>query len=138
MSLWICPLCGKQNSLRYYDPSDFEDDITVIVLRGLGKGMGFDVVEEYGMLEGDHPDVLGLISDRVAILYDLLYEDKEDDKADELVDEINSVLCLDDSDAAFDSLIDAAEALLAHVLDYEEDTEEEDAEDEETEEEDID
>ncbi len=77
MSLWICPICGKQVSIRHYDPTDFEDDISIILKRGLGRGMGFEVVDRYSLLDGSDPDLLNLISDRIAIIYDLLYEDEE-------------------------------------------------------------
>ena len=77
MSLWICPICGKQVSIRHYDPTDFEDDISIILKRGLGQGMGFEVVDRYSLLDGSDPDLLNLISDRIAIIYDLLYEDEE-------------------------------------------------------------
>ncbi len=77
MSLWICPICGKHVSIRHYDPTDFEDDISIILKRGLGQGMGFEVVDRYSLLDGSDPDLLNLISDRIAIIYDLLYEDEE-------------------------------------------------------------
>ena len=83
LSLWLCPLCGKQGSIRHYDPTDFEDDIRIIIKRGLGRGMGFEVVEEYSLLDGSDPELLDLISDRVAVLYDMLYEDVEGDEAEE-------------------------------------------------------
>lgn len=82
MSLWVCPVCGKQNSILHYDPTNFVDDIMIILLRGLGKGRGFEEVERYSLLDGSDPDLLELISDRVAVLYDLLYEDIEDDEAE--------------------------------------------------------
>ncbi len=40
MSQLICPLCGKFVSVRYYDPSGFEDDILLVQVRGLGRGKG--------------------------------------------------------------------------------------------------
>ncbi len=83
LSLWICPLCGKQCSINLYDPSNFEDDILIILLRGLGKGKGFEEVERYSLLKGSDPELLDLISDRVAVIYDLLYEDVEEDEAEE-------------------------------------------------------
>lgn len=83
-----CPLCGKQNSIRYYDPTEFVDDIIIILKRGLGRGKGWEDVEEYSLLDGSDPELLDLISDRVAVLYDMLYEDSEDDEAeDELEDD---------------------------------------------------
>jgi len=83
MSLWICPLCGKQVSIRHYDPTDFVDDILIILKRGLGKGKGFEEVDRYSLLDGSDPELLDLISDRVAVLYDMLYEDVDDDEAEE-------------------------------------------------------
>ena len=82
MSLWICPICGKQNSIRHFDPTNFVDDIMIILLRGLGKGRGFEEVDRYSLLDGSDPDLLELISDRIAVLYNLLYEDAEYDEAD--------------------------------------------------------
>ena len=83
LSLFICPICGKQNSINHYDPSNFEDDIMIILKRGLGRGKGFEIVERYSLLDGSDPELLDLISDRVAVLYDMLYEDVEDDEAEE-------------------------------------------------------
>ena len=89
MSLWICPICGKHNSIKHYDPTNFEDDILIIVLRGLGKGGGFEEVERYSLLDGSDPELLELISDRVAVVYDLLYEDEEDDEAEAEEEEVD-------------------------------------------------
>ena len=83
MSLWICPICGKQVSIRHYDPTDFEDDISIILKRGLGQGMGFEVVDRYSLLDGSDPDLLDLIRDRVAVIYNLLYEDVDDEDEDD-------------------------------------------------------
>ena len=82
MSLWICTLCGKQNSIKHYDPTDFDDDILIILKRSLGYGRGWEEVEEYSLLDGSNPELLDLISDRVAVVYDLLYENVEDDEAE--------------------------------------------------------
>ena len=69
-------------SVSKYDPSDFEDDILLVQVRGLGRGKGVEIVEKYSLLDGDNPELLDLISDRVAVLYDLLYEDVDDDVVD--------------------------------------------------------
>ena len=82
MSQLICPLCGKFVSVRYYDPSNFEDDILLVQVRGLGHGKGVEIVEKYSLLNGDNPELLELISDRVAIIYDLLYESAEEQEED--------------------------------------------------------
>ena len=82
ISQWQCPLCGKIVSVNHYDPTDFEDDILLVQVRGLGRGKGFELAEKYSLLDGDNPELLDLISDRVAILYDLLYEDIEEEHED--------------------------------------------------------
>lgn len=90
MSQFQCPLCGKYVSVRHYDPSEFEDDIILVQVRGLGRGKGVEVVETFSLLEGDDPYLLDLLSDRIAILYDLLFEDNGDDddsEKDEVVDD---------------------------------------------------
>ena len=67
--------------IRQFDPSDFDEDILVVQVRGLGRGRGFEVVDRYSILEGgSHPELLDLISDRVAIIYDMLYEGVEPDE----------------------------------------------------------
>ena len=55
----------------------------LVKVRGLGRGKGFEVVDRYSLLDGSDPELLDLISDRVAVLYDMLYEDVEDDEAEE-------------------------------------------------------
>ena len=82
LSLWKCPLCGKQNSIRHYDPTYFAEDIIIILKRGLGYGRGWEKVDEYSLLDGSDPELLDLISDRVAVIYDMLYEDVKDDEAE--------------------------------------------------------
>ena len=83
MSQLICPICGKFNSVRFYDPSNFEEDIQLVQVRGLGRGKGVEITEKYSLLDGSDPELLDLISDRVAIIYKLLYEDVEEDEAEE-------------------------------------------------------
>jgi len=72
------------------------------VKRGLGKGKGFETVREYSLIEEDSdPELLNKISDRVAELYDMLYEDEgnniinkdhfgiEDDEEDEDINDLD-------------------------------------------------
>jgi len=98
-----CPICGKYSSIGLYDPSNFEDDILIVKFRGLGRGKGFEIADKYSLFDGSDPDLLDLISDRVAVIYDLLYEDDEgdeeeegetedDDKDDESLSELEKVL----------------------------------------------
>ena len=92
MSQFICPLCGKYVSVRYYDSSNFEDDILLVQVRGLGHGKGVEIVEKYSLLDGSDPDLLDLISNRIAVLYDLLYEDEEDEEAEEYINDLDEEL----------------------------------------------
>jgi hypothetical protein len=71
MSMFLCPLCGKQVSQALYDPSDYEKDVIAITKRSLGRGKGFEEIERYSLLETDSP-VLDKLADRVALLADLL------------------------------------------------------------------
>ena len=99
MSQLICPLCGKFVSVRYYDPSGFEDDIMLVQVRGLGRGKGVEIEETYSLLDGGDKHLLDLISDRVAILYNLLYENKGDDEGeDEAEDKEEDVLVDEDEE----------------------------------------
>ncbi len=116
MSLWICPICGKQNSIRHYDPTNFVNDILILLLRGLGKGKGFEVAERYSLLDGSNPALLALIRDRVAVIHDFLFENRSEEWED-LIDDINVAL---DVDEGFDNLIDAAEALLDQFIESDE------------------
>jgi hypothetical protein len=36
-----CPLCGKQSPEKSFHPEDFEDDVLVVDVIGLGRGKGF-------------------------------------------------------------------------------------------------
>jgi len=83
MSQVICPLCGKFVSVRHYDPSGFEEDILLVQVQGLGRGKGVEIVEKYSLLNGENPELLDLISDRVAVIYDLLYEETEETEDNE-------------------------------------------------------
>jgi len=84
MSQFQCPICGKFVSVRYYDPSDFDDDIFLVQVQGLGRGKGVEITETYSLLNGDNPELLELISDRIGVLYALLYEDDEAEEEDSI------------------------------------------------------
>ncbi len=62
MGQLICPLCGKFNRLRYFDPSGFEPDILGVETRGLGRGKGTEVVGTYSLL--DRSDIIEPIRKR--------------------------------------------------------------------------
>ncbi len=119
MSLFICPVCGKQNSVRYYDPTNFVEDIPLINKRGLGKGGGFEETERFSLLDGSDPYLLELISDRVAVVYEMLNEDVEDD--DEAEDEE------EEDEVDLESLSELDKAIL--LAEREEEAEDEDIND---------
>jgi len=68
------------------------------------------------LLDGSDPALLALISDRVAVIHDLLFEDRSEER-DDLIDDINAAL---DVEYGFDNLIDAADALLGQFLESDE------------------
>ncbi len=114
----FCPLCGTTKSIRYFDPSGFSVDVIGVRFRGLGRGKGFSIVSEGSLLEGEDP-VVGRIADRVAVLYDMLFEG---DSVVELLDEVNESLGAD-----YDSLFEAVKMeLLPRYQDYVEEDEDED------------
>ena len=82
---FLCPLCGKTNQAATFDPSEFKDDVIGLRFRGLGRGRGWEISEE-GSLLGSEVPVLKLLSDRVGVLYDMLYEG---DEFEEALDESN-------------------------------------------------
>jgi len=72
-------MCGKTTNIRNFDPESFEDDIYLVRFRGLGRGRGFEIASKESLLEGLDPELLDKISDRIEILYNILYEDTEEE-----------------------------------------------------------
>lgn len=106
---FFCPLCGTTKSVRYFDPSGFSVDVIGVRFRGLGRGKGFSIVSEGSLLEGEDP-VVGRIADRVAVLYDMLFETEE---VQGLLQDINDAL-----GAEHETLLDASADLLSRFEDY--------------------
>ena len=67
--------------------------------------MGFEEVDRYSLLDGSDPELLDLISDRVAVIYDLLYEDVEDDEAEDVEE--------DDEEEEYENIEEAIRAASA-------------------------
>ena len=82
MGQLICPLCGKFNSLRFFNPSRFELDILGVDTKGLGRGKGTMVVGTYSVL--DRPDIVEPIRKRCMELLGLI-EGAEVPAKDELL-----------------------------------------------------
>ena len=62
MSMLTCPACGKLSPLLRYDPRDYEPDILVCKVRGLGRGRGFEVTLVRSAFE-----LMGRSSVRIAV-----------------------------------------------------------------------
>ena len=62
MSMLTCPACGKLSPLSRYDPRDYEPDILLCDLRGLGRGRGFEITLVRSAFE-----LMGRSSVRVAV-----------------------------------------------------------------------
>lgn len=116
---FFCPLCGTTKSVRYFDPSGFSVDVIGVRFRGLGRGKGFSIVSEGSLLDSEDP-VVGRIADRVAVLYDMLFETEE---VQGLLQDINDALGTE-----HETLLDASADLLSRFEDYvEEDWDDDDA-----------
>jgi hypothetical protein len=62
MSMLICPGWGKLTPVSRYDPRDYEPDMLVCELRGLGRARGFEVASVRSAFE-----LMGRSSVRVAV-----------------------------------------------------------------------
>jgi flagellar biosynthesis GTPase FlhF len=51
MSMFLCPLCGKQSSIKLYHPETFEDDVEIFHNVGLGYRKGFEKILGFSLEE---------------------------------------------------------------------------------------
>ncbi|MCK4952930.1 hypothetical protein KAS14_04030 [Candidatus Bathyarchaeota archaeon] len=72
MSMIVCPLCGKSNVLERFNPSDYELDIYVYEVHGLGRGRGFRSGPRRSILGDD--EITPLIKNRVLDLVQMLID----------------------------------------------------------------
>jgi hypothetical protein len=63
MSHIRCPLCGKMAPISTFNPLELDLDLTVVRFKGLGRGRGFCIVEEYSVL-GDE-EFSPIVAERV-------------------------------------------------------------------------
>ena len=49
----LCPLCGWNRSIKNYDPSNYERDLIFKVMKGKGRGKGFETIDEHSVLGDD-------------------------------------------------------------------------------------
>ncbi len=117
MSQFECPMCGKFTSIKFYSPEDFDTEINIVQVRGLGRGKGVKVIERYSIFEGENQELVDKIGERVAVLYDLFWDDEiVDDDNEELLDDVNEAI-----GANYDNQNDATMELLELYLDLIED-----------------
>lgn len=69
----MCPLCGKNSSLRYLDPDSFEDDILAQDVVGLGPGQGFKTTGRHSILHSG--EVKAIIAPRLLVLVKLMIDE---------------------------------------------------------------
>jgi len=72
MSFLLCPTCGKLASLKHFDPEAYDDDVYVVDVQGLGKGMGFKTTGRSSILGKN--EVTTKIADRCIVLLGLFIE----------------------------------------------------------------
>jgi len=49
--MFLCPSCGKQNSIRKYHPETFDDEVEVFHNHSLGRGKGFEKILGFSLDE---------------------------------------------------------------------------------------
>ena len=69
----VCPLCGKLAHLSRFNPDEYDDDIQVVEMKGLGRGKGFEVTSRFSAL-GDE-ELMDLISSRCHAILKIVGED---------------------------------------------------------------
>ena len=83
MSQLACPLCGRYVSLSHFDPSRFEPDIFAANMRGLGRGKGFQVSEQFSVL--GEPEITGPIAVRCHEILALIEGEKPPQEDETLI-----------------------------------------------------
>ena len=68
----VCPLCGKSSVLDAFDPSDFDLDICIYDVHGLGGGRGFKCDPWISVLGDD--EVTPIIKKRVLDILKMLID----------------------------------------------------------------
>jgi hypothetical protein len=68
----VCPLCGKSSVLDTFDPSDFDQDIYIHDVYGLGRGRGFESGPWISVLGDD--EVTPIIKNRVLDILKMLID----------------------------------------------------------------
>ena len=72
MSHLVCPLCGKNAPLSTFNPESLDLDLKLVSFKGLGRGKGFMVSEEFSVL--DEPYLSGIVSERVLALCKIFFD----------------------------------------------------------------
>jgi chromosome segregation ATPase len=88
-----CPTCGLLKSTKTYEPTNFDNDISLVYMSSLGRGKGFQIIGEASI--EDDSETLMLIKQRIATLHNYLNgpEINEIDKLAGTVEELKEELC---------------------------------------------
>ncbi len=95
MSQLLCPLCGKNTSLKNYNPDSFDLDIYVQDFRGLGRGRGFKSLGRRSILHSRA--VLTPLTNRILDLVELLRDEGHIDDS-ELIERLGPFEATDEGD----------------------------------------
>ena len=91
MSMFNCPLCGKQNSIEKYYPETFDDGVNIFHNSGLGYRKGFEKIEGYNFEEfPELREKLGMRIQRIYRFLDVINETGLITKLEQQVEESNN------------------------------------------------
>jgi hypothetical protein len=77
-------------STRTYDPSEYEDEIKLVFMRGKGRGKGFETVGEELLTEDT--DLYSVLSNRLEILHQAHCEKNRTPELLDTIEELNDAL----------------------------------------------
>ena len=134
LSHFRCPLCGLAKPISTYDPSEYLDEIMILIQHSKGRGKGFYPPSEVPISDLDDKDELKeLIKDRISDLYFCHCADEEDeaeekDEYEERLDQLIQAINYEVQDfypKGFNTIFNASLALLRVHRRYKVDEEDE-------------
>jgi hypothetical protein len=77
MSMFLCPLCGKQNSIGKFHPETFDDDVEIFHNASLGYRKGFEKIMGFDL--SDFPELREILGNRIIRIAEFLELPQETD-----------------------------------------------------------